>query len=239
MSKRQELRAKRQREARQQRLFIVGGIVVVAIAIVGWLIYQNTRPVGSFISVESTPPPNADGSAIGSPDARVTLMIFEDFQCPICRRFTEDIEQRIFVEYVYTGRIRFDYRHFIVIDGNVGGTESRQAAEASECAAEQGWFWPYHEMLFTNQTGEGVGDFLDNRLKAFAVDLGLDESQFNSCFNSSKYSNVINGDIAAARQSGISGTPTLIVPGSAPLSGAQDYSVYKQAIDAALAAAGG
>lgn len=239
MSKRQELRAKRQREARQQRLFILGGIVVVAVAVAGWLIYQNTRPVGSFVSVTSTPPPNSDGSAIGSPDARVTLMIFEDFQCPICRVFTQNIRPRIFEEYVYTGRIRFDYRHFIVIDGNVGGTESRQAAEASECAAEQGWFWPYHDMLFANQTGEGVGDFLDNRLRAFAGDLGLNKGQFNSCFNSSKYSNVINGDVAAARQLGISGTPTLIVPGSQPLSGAQDYNVYKQAIDAALAAAGG
>ncbi|MBI3241557.1 MAG: thioredoxin domain-containing protein [Chloroflexi bacterium] len=239
MTKRQELRARRQRESRQRQLYIIGGIVVVAVAIVGWLAYQNFRPIGTFKSVESTPPPNADGSAIGSADAKVVLQIFEDFQCPICRRFTQDIEPRILNDYVYTGKVRYDFRHFIVIDGNKGGNESQRAAEASECAAEQGWFWPFHDMLYTNQTGEAVGDFIDRRLKVFAVDLSLDKAKFNSCFDSGKYQNVVAADLIAARQNGVTGTPTIIIPGSVPLSGAQDYSVYQQAIDAALAAAGG
>ena len=85
MSKRKELRERRQRQSQQQQYFIVGAIVVLAVAVVSYLIYQNTRPVGSFQTVQSTPPPNTDGSAVGSPDAKVVAMLFEDFQCPICR----------------------------------------------------------------------------------------------------------------------------------------------------------
>ncbi len=236
MKKRQIMREKRQRDARQRRLIAIGGIVLVAVAIVGWLIYQNTRPIGNIVTVSATPPPNSDGSALGSPDAKVTVMAFEDFQCPNCRTFSETVESRILADYVETGKIRYDFRHFIVIDR--GGSESRHAAEASECAAEQGWFWPYHAMLFANQTGENAGDFTDNRLKAFATTLGLDKTKFESCFNGGKYRAVVDADIAAATQLNIQGTPSIYVPGHTLLVGVQAYEVYQQAIDAALAAAG-
>ncbi len=234
MSKRQQLRERRQRQAQRQRLLAIGGIIVVALAVVGWLIYQNFRPVGSYVTVTSTPPPNSDGSAIGSPDAKVVVTAYEDFQCPNCRNFTRQVEERLFEEYVYTGKIRYDYAHFIVIDR--GGNESRHAAEASECAAAQGWFWPYHEIVFANQTGENIGDFTDKRLKAFAGALALDQKQFDSCFDTGKFSNVVTGDVANGRSLGVTGTPTLIIPGAAPIVGTQDYEVYRQAIEAALAA---
>ncbi|MBI2977152.1 MAG: thioredoxin domain-containing protein [Chloroflexi bacterium] len=236
MKKRQLLREKHHRETRQRRIILIGGIVLVAVAVVGWLIYQNTRPVGSYVTVTSTPPPNSDGSALGSPDAKVTVMAFEDFQCPVCRIFSETIWPRIVADYVETGKIRYDFRHVIVIDR--GGSESRHAAEASECAAEQGWFWPYETMLFANQTGENVGDFTDNRLNAFATALGLDTTKFESCFNGGKYRTVVDADIAAATQLNIQGTPSVYVPGHAVLEGLKGYEVYQQAIDAALAAAG-
>ncbi len=230
------MREKRQREARQRRLIAIAGIVLVAVATVGWLIYQNTRPVGSYVTVTSTPPPNSDGSALGSPDAKVTVMAFEDFQCPVCRSYSETIEPRILADYVETGKIRYDFRHFIIIDR--GGSESRHAAEASECAAEQGWFWPYHDMLFANQTAENVGDFKDNRLNAFAGALKLDTSKFNSCFNGGKYRTVVDADIAAATQLNVQGTPSIYVPGHVLFEGLHTYEEYQQAIDAALVAAG-
>jgi protein-disulfide isomerase len=165
-------------------------------------------------------------------------MAFEDFQCPNCRIFSENVETQLFTDYVYTGRVRFDYRHFIVIDR--GGSESRDAARASECAAEQGWFWPFHEMLFTNQRGENAGDFTTKRLKAFAGDLDLDQAKFNSCLDSRKFDSLISADEVAGRQFGVTGTPTVVItPGNTVLGGVRSYDEYKQAIDAALAAAGG
>jgi len=65
------------------------------------------------------------------------------------------VERQLIEQYVATGQVRLEYHHFIVVDGNVGGNESRHAAEASECANEQGRFWDYHAMLFANQEGEG------------------------------------------------------------------------------------
>lgn len=241
MSKRKELRDKRQKQSQQNQYFIIGGIVLVALSIVGFLIYQNTRPVGDFKTITGTPPPNSDGSAIGSPDAKVVAMLFEDFQCPICREFTRSIEPQIMEKYVYTGKIRLDYRHLIVIDGNLGGTESKDAANASECAAEQGWFWPYHNMLFGNQTGERVGDFTPQRLKAFAATFDkIDQTKFGSCFDTAKYQNIITADMATARQAGASGTPAFYIAGQPLVAGIprDGFATYQLVIEAALAAAG-
>ncbi|MEK7441945.1 MAG: DsbA family protein [Chloroflexota bacterium] len=240
MSKRKELRERRQRQSQQQQYFIVGAIVVVAVAVVGYLIYQNSRPVGSIQTVQSTPLPNSDGSSVGSPDAKVVAMLFEDFQCPICSEFNRLIEPQIYEKYIKTGKIRLDYRHLIVIDGNLGGTESKDAANASECAAEQGWFWPYHDMLFANQTGERVGDFAPQRLKAFAGSLKLDQGKFDSCLDTAKYQNILTADQAAARQIGASGTPAFFIQGQPLVSGVprDGFATFERVIEAALAAAG-
>lgn len=240
MSKRKELRQRRQRQSQQQQYIIVGAIVLVAVAVVGYLIYQNSRPVGSIQTVQSTPLPNSDGSAVGSPDAKVVAMLFEDFQCPICREFTRTIEPLLYEKYIATGKIRLDYRHLIVIDGNVGGTESKDAANASECAAEQGWFWPYHDVLFTNQSGEHAGDFTPQRLKAFAGSLKLDQGKFDSCLDTAKYQNILTADQAAARQIGANGTPTFFIQGQTPIGGVprDGFAAYEKIIEAALAAAG-
>lgn len=236
MTKRQQLREKHRREVRRQRLIAIGAIVVVAVAVTGWLIYQNTRPIGEIVSVTATPPPNSDGSAIGSPDAQVTVTVFEDFQCPVCKRLHDTIAPQLLAEYVYTGKIRYDYKHLIVI--SQAGGESWQAAEASECAGEQGWFWPFHDILFANQTGENIGDFTDRRLKAMAGRLGLDQGKFDSCLDSNKFDSTVSGDVAAAKQLGLNSTPVTVIPGIQPIIGVEPYETYKRAIDLALAAAG-
>lgn len=233
MSKRQQLREKRQRQTRQQRFIVIGGIVVVAVAVVGWLIYQSTKPLGPIVSVTATPPPNSDGSAIGSPDAKVTVTVYEDFQCPVCKRLHESIEPQLLTEYVYPGKVRYDYRHLIVI-----GNESWDAAKASECAGEQGWFWPYHDILFANQTAENVGDFTVRRLKAMAGELKLDQAKFDSCLDSNKFEGLVNADVASAKQIGLNSTPVTVITGASPIVGVEQYETYKQAIDRALAAAG-
>ena len=137
-------------------------------------------------------------------------------------------------EYIVTGKVRFEYRHYIVIDRSVGGNESRRAAEASECANAQGEFWNYQKMLFENQKGEGRGAFADRRLKAFAETLGLDSGQFNQCFDSGQYSQEVLTDERLARSMGVSGTPTIFVNGRLfdnPL----DYEGLKRMIESALA----
>lgn len=117
----------------------------------------------------------------------------------------------------------------------MGGSESRDAAEASECANEQGEFWNYHKFVFSNQNGEGHGAFSKRRLKAFAETLGLDMNQFNACFDSRRYASNVTTDEQLGRSLGITSTPTILVNGRLVDNGA-DYVILRQALDAALAA---
>jgi protein-disulfide isomerase len=141
------------------------------------------------------------------------------------------VERQLIDQFVSTGQVRFEYHHYIVIDGNAGGSESRRAAEASECASEQNQFWNYHKILFTNWRGEHVGAFADKRLKAFAETIGLDTTQFNRCFDSRRYANAVVQDEAAGRSLGVSSTPSLFINGqSVPQNSIFDLNYYQQVI---------
>jgi protein-disulfide isomerase len=216
-------------------LLIIGIVAIVAIAAVVALVMANRRPVdvGEFTTVEKRTWPQAEGKTLGPADATVVLREFSDYQCPYCRQFTITIQDQILKDYVETGKVRFEYHHFIVIDPNVGGTESRRAAEASECANDQGMFWDFHQMLFVNQQTEGSGAFSDDRLRAFAKAMGLDTNKFNSCFNASSTADKVTKDEALGKTYNIRGTPSLFVNDTL-VNNPLDYNTVKAAIDEAL-----
>jgi protein-disulfide isomerase len=135
---------------------------------------------------------------------------------------------------VQAGKVRFEYFHFIVVDGNTGGNESLHAAEASECANQQGKFWQYHDYLFSHQNGEGQGAFSDDNLKAFAATLNLDTAKFNTCLDTQATLKLVQQDEALARSIGANQTPTVLVNGKL-VSDPVDTTALKQMIDAALA----
>lgn len=232
-------RLRRQR-SRNQQLLVIGGVVLVAVVLIGLSVarsaYENSKPVGDIIPIQTQTYAQANGKSIGPSDAKVVIQEFADFQCPYCGRFALTVEQNILDSLVATGSVRFEFHHFIVVDGNTRGTESRRAAEASECANEQGQFWNFHKLVFTNQNGEGKGAFSDRRLKAFAETLGLDTAAFNSCFDSSKYAQVVKADERMGASLGIAGTPSLFVNGR-PISNPLDFSEIQGAVQAALGAA--
>ncbi len=239
-SKKQEIRQQRRSQAqaaqkRKQLVWILGGVILLGVIVVGFLIASAPKPVGEFVTEEPQTWPMADGKAMGPADSKVVVEEFADFQCPYCKSFHDTIQAQLIKDYVETGKIRFEFRHFIVIDGNVGGVESRHAAEASECAKDQGRFWDYFSMLYANQQGEGEGAYADNRLKAFAGAIGLDQAKFDSCFNSGKFKQAVREDEAAAQAYRLGGTPSLVVNGK-PVKNPMNYTEVKAAIDAALAA---
>ena len=91
------------------------------------------------------------------------------------------------------------------------GEESQWAAEASECAADQNAFWAYHDKLFASQSGENQGAFNKDKLKGFAVELGLEPKAFNDCLDTGKYTQLVQSQSAAAGQLGVTGTPSFFV----------------------------
>lgn len=239
LSKRQTIREKRRQAQQRQRLITILLISAAALVVVGLLIAPSIRnaltPIGTIIQITPNPRPMADGTAMGDPNAPVKIVVYEDFQCPACRNYSLNIEPAIIENYITTGKVYYEFKQFPFLDSNGPGNESHQAANASLCAAAQGRFWDYHDMLFANWIGENVGSFTDKRLVAFAEDLGLNMDEFNSCFNSNEFQSKINEDLAAGRDANVSSTPSVFVNGQLVQI---TYDQISQAIDNALASAG-
>jgi protein-disulfide isomerase len=113
------------------------------------------------------------------------------------------------------------YRHFPLPNH----PNAQPAAEAAECAAEQGKFWPYHDRLFANTSRLSPAD-----LKQHAADLGLDRSKFDPCVDTRKYKAQVDADTEAGQQAGVNGTPAFFINGRM-LSGAQPFEAFKRIID--------
>ncbi len=228
MSKRDELREKRRKQQSSQRWFWIIGIVIVAVAVAAVLIYPSLTPIGDIATVTPLTRPNANGLAMGDPNAKVKIELFSDFQCPACKNFLDKYEQTLITTYVATGKVHVKYAPLSFI-----GAESVAAAEAAYCANDQDKFWEYHDMLFANQTGENIGDFTNRRLSAFAQKIGLNVSQFNSCLNGGKYTLQVQKDESYGETTGIQQTPTLVINGVIPTGDPM------QAVADAVKAAGG
>jgi protein-disulfide isomerase len=243
-SKREEVKLQRQRRQRQQRmntLLIIGGIVLLLIVLfISPTIVNALRPVGDITEITPIARPLVDGRAMGDPLAPVVVEVFEDFQCPRCKDYSDTVEKSLIQsDYITSGQVYYIFRHYPFLDRDAAGQESHQAANASMCASEQGRFWDYHDILFVNWNGENQGAFTDKRLAAFAENLGLDMSKFNSCFKDNTYENEINSDYDLGLRYGVQGTPTVFVNGEGVTPGyVPSYDDVVQAIEAALSGGG-
>ena len=215
LSKREERRAKMQRQQQRQRLMIIGLIALGASLLVFAIVWPQIRSVGEIVTVAPAALPDADGLSLGDASAPVTIDVFEDFQCPACKTFTENIEPLVIQNLVATGNARYVFHNYPFLDGNGAGSsgESDQAASAAMCANEQGKFWEMHSILYANLGGENRGAFSDRRLQAMAESIELDMDEFNACFNANEYEEQIQADFDLGQDMGVSGTPTVFVNG--------------------------
>jgi protein-disulfide isomerase len=110
------------------------------------------------------------------------------------------------------------------------GPESEWSAGASECAAEQGAFWAYHDLLYDRLASGNPGAFDRDRLKQFATELGLEAEAFNDCLDSGKYTSLVRTETAMVQSLGVRGTPAFLVNGR-PLVGAQPFEAFQQIIE--------
>ena len=197
-----------------------------AIIGVGWFFYLL---LGSFSAASQNKSSNevsvGSGPSLGSASAPITIIEFSDFQCSFCKKFWAETLPKLKEAYINTGKTRFSYRHFAIL-----GKHSEQAALASECAAEQGKFWEYHDQLFQNQGGLA---FTEAKLKQYARDIGLNVGVFGTCLETGKYRQKVERETEAAANLGGRGTPLFIV-NQRPLVGAQPYSVFQKIIDEEL-----
>jgi protein-disulfide isomerase len=161
--------------------------------------------------------------------AKITIVEFSDFQCPYCERFHQQVEIPLIKQYVDTGKANFVYKHSAFL-----GQESVWAAQAAECAADQGKFWEFHDLLFTRQSGENQGAFTKDNLIGFAKEMGgLDMTKFEPCLKNDETQARVQADTQEGQAAGVRGTPTFFINGQ-PLVGAQPLTAFQAVIDKAL-----
>ena len=166
-----------------------------------------------------------DDPVKGSEDAPVTIIEFSDFECPYCSKYYSQTLPQIEENYVKTGKVKIVYKDFPLTRIH---PDAMKAAQAAECAQDQGNFWEYHDKMFENQDSLGVSS-----LKQYAQDLGLDTEEFNTCLDSGKYESEVQNDLQQGQSAGISGTPGFLINGRL-VTGAQPYANFKQIIEEEL-----
>lgn len=159
---------------------------------------------------------------------KIELVEFSDFQCPFCKRFHNDVYKQIKAKYIDTNKVKFTYRHYPLPSHQ----NAQKAAEASECANDQGKFFEYHDVLFENSESNGAGLAVSD-LKQYAVNLGLNVAKFDKCLDSGAKTEIVKKDLAEGQRLGVKGTPTIYVDGVAVI-GAQPFSIFETAIEKAL-----
>ncbi len=173
------------------------------------------------------------GRTKGNPNAKVSLVVYADYQCPFSRQYWRDIEQRILDEYVQTGKVSYTYKYFPVIDGDRIG-ESHWAAYAAECANEQSKFWEYQDKLYAEWYGKNVGTFTRANLKKFAAELKLDTQKFDACLDSDRYAQLILDHLVEALQRKLPGTPSFLMNGRRIDTPTLDYAEFWKPLEAEL-----
>lgn len=203
------------------------GTIAAAVLVVAGIILLATRAANAPLAATNRV---GEGTAWGPATAAVKIQDFSDFGCSHCRDFAQNQEKQLRADYEASGNVRFEFKHMII-----GGTPTRDAANASECAADQGRFWDYHDALFSRQ-GTAANPFTKPLLKRYAAELGLDAGQFDTCVDRNVHYDKIAADEQEARGNGVSSTPTFFINGK-KIIGAVPYEQFKAEVEAALAAA--
>jgi protein-disulfide isomerase len=199
-----------------------------------FIIYQATRPKATAVTLDpNTPLPRAEGYVLGDTTARLQVLEFADFECPACGQFATVTEPDIRKRLVETGTISFRFLDFPLSQHR----NSFAASLAAACANEQGKFWEMHDAIFAAQ--DRWASIATSRpkgvLQQLAEQVGLNVSQWESCFDSQKY----QANIAANQREGerrlVPSTPTFVI-GAKMVPGALNYDTFKAYVDSALAA---
>jgi len=173
----------------------------------------------------------------GKVSAPITIIDFSDFQCYLCNRFVKNTEPLMNQSYIQTGKVALVFNHL-----PNRGFDSMGAALAAQCTNDQGKFWQFHNLLYSNQKAIDSGWVSKENLKNFASQIpGLDIKRFDRCFDSEKYKSFVQKNIELALSFGFKETPSFIVENSngssqETMSGALPFESFKAVIDKKISA---
>lgn len=196
------------------------GYGALALILIAVIFYFSTRPKAQPLDETRL----ASNPTLGADTAKVTITEYGDFGCTSCRAWHNAgiLDQ---IRAAYGDQVQFVWKDFPVITA-----QSPKAAEAGQCAFDQGKFWEYHDLLFAKAPALEVSD-----LKNYAAQLGLDTAKFNQCLDSGQDQAKVDQSLnEAERQYAFPGTPSFLVNGK-KLIGPPSFEVLKSTIDAILA----
>jgi len=220
----------------KSKFVIIPIIVFVAIGL-GFALYLSTyndelmnldmeRQVGEVNTSLASP-------MLGSDSAPVTIIEFGDYQCSNCKRWFLNTKPDIITNYIETGKA-----NLIFVDIAFLGKDSIPASSATYCAEEQGRYWDYHGLLYSNAMAVDDGWANFDSLQGYALNLGLDMDLFFGCMDSGKYDKRVSFNTKESQNNGVTQTPTFIIVGpqgqQERILGAQPFSVFERIIDSML-----
>ncbi|OMB97462.1 disulfide bond formation protein [Mycobacterium sp. NS-7484] len=238
------------RESLRRDIVFIGGLVLLAAALV---LYLTTGSGNDAASAAPASQPEASASAtagggeqtggrgmerrvpgdplaLGDPDAPVGVVVFSDYRCPFCAKFSRDTEPELIRRYVEAGKLRIEWRDFPIF-----GEQSMLAARAGRAAADQGRFWEFNRAVYAAAPERTKANLTEQALIGFAEQAEVpDIEKFTAGMRGSSYDAVINADLAQGTGIGVPSTPAFLID-DVPLLGAQPTEEFVRAIDAALA----
>ncbi len=163
-----------------------------------------------------------DSHATGNLRSPVTVVEFGDFECPVCGRTEPVLEE---IRATYGSQVRFVFRQFPMPQLHA---YAEAAAQASECAAEQGKFWEAVKKFYQEQN-----DLSEPALERYAAEMGLDQNRFSQCLSSGSMAARVRRDLDDGHALGVHGTPTFFV-GHRMIVGPQEFAKFARVIDQEL-----
>jgi protein-disulfide isomerase len=208
-------------------------VSIIAVIVIIILTYSLIKPSGTEATIREVQQQiptqqnvidGDDDAVLGDNDAPVTIIEFSDYECPFCTRFYLNTLPQIKSEYIDTGKVKLIYRDFpLNFHAN-----AQKAAEAAECAEEQGKYYEMHDKLFDKGVDGGVSSF-----KQYAKEIGLNIGEFDACLDSGEMANEVQKDFQDGQKAGVRGTPTFFINGQI-LKGAQPFEVFREVIEGKL-----
>jgi len=224
----------------------IGAVIASVVLVMVFLGFENFSDEPELImeptpTIQESGPPKItmmtfleNGSPIlGNPNASVMLVEFGDYQCHFCNVFFHSTEEDILNNYVETGKVKMIFK-----DYNIIGPDSVTASHGAHCANDQGLFWEYHDILYSNWTGENNGWASSENLAKFAQEVGLNMDDWSECMTKGVHSQTIIASNNDARSLELTGTPAFFIIGSddkvTRIFGAQPYEVFENIFEIEL-----
>ncbi|WP_078354029.1 thioredoxin domain-containing protein [Mycobacteroides chelonae] len=226
----------RRSENRQRDIWIAGILGVVITVLAMYLFFDHSgKSTASAGSPAATAHHNSlarlhtnDPMALGPTDAPVVLVVYSDYRCPFCAKFSRDTEPQLVERYVNTGKLRIEWR-----DLPIFGAQSVQAAKAGRAAAEQGRFWEFNRTVYRHAPDRGHAELTDEVLLERAREAGVpDLPRFQAAVAGDRLLPAVQQDIQEAVAIGASSTPVFVI-NDQPVVGAQPLDVFVSVIEQA------